>query len=284
MARELIDISNELKQNFVDHPTIQSFYSLTPGLTFDAQFSKVSLEGILFYCLSVSIWVLEKLFDDHKAWIENRATQLILGNTDWYKSIALDFQFGDALEKINDTYVYPVVNESLKIVKFASVKDQGNLVLMKVAGIDSSNLPVQLTTPQLTAFNAYIKKRKFAGVKILIVSREADLMKLYMHIYIDSLVLDSTGTLLSDGTTKPVEVAINNFIQTLPFNTDFNPNDLIDVLQTVQGVINPCFDSASAKFGLYDYVLIGDYYNPNAGYLKIDPAFPLSTTINYILS
>ncbi len=284
MARTIIEISNELKANFVINSTIQQFYSLTPGLTFDDQFSKVSLEGILFYCLSFSIWILEKLFDDHKIWIEARAKELILGNTAWYRKIALLFQYGDPLVFIDDVYIYETINESNKIVRLCSVTDEGSQMLMKVANLDSGANIIPLTSGQLASFSAYIKKMKFAGVKIIIVSREADLVKIYMHLFIDSLVLSADGTLLSDGITKPVEDTINNYIKNLPFNGKFNPNELVDYLQQTVGVIDPFFDSASAKFGTGSYAPIVNYYNPNAGYLAIDTDFPLSTTISYALA
>ena len=284
MAREISVISADLKQRFVDNSTIQTLYGLTPGMSFDDQFSKVSFEGILFYIISVSIWTLENLFDDHKTWIENRASEIVLGNTAWYKKTALNFQYGDSLIFIDDVYKYETINDQNKIVKFASVTDEGNYVLLKLATLDGSGEIIPLTTTQLTAFNTYIKKTKFAGVKVLCISREPDLLKISLHIYIDSLYLDASGKLLTDGTTSPIENTINSFIKNLPFNGKFSPSDLIDALQQTSGVINPVFDNASAKSGSLPYSPIIDYYTPNAGYLKIDPSFPLSSTITYILA
>jgi hypothetical protein len=286
MARTVIEIKDELTQNFVDNTTIQSQYGLTPGLSFNDQFSKVSFESIFFYIVAFSIWTLEKLFDEHKVWIENKAKEIKVANTDWYRNLALSFQFGDTIVFEDGIWKYPVINEANKIVKLASVTDEGNFVLIKVASLDSSGniIPLNNFNPSaLTSFNTYIKKMKVAGVKVLTVSRPADELKIYMHIYVDPLVLDATGKLLSDGTTNPIENTINSYIKNLPFNGKFSPTELVDYLQKTTGVINPIFDNASAKFGLQPYSDIVDYYNPNAGYLSIDPSFPLSTTITYIL-
>jgi hypothetical protein len=286
MARTIQEIKNELTQNFVDNSTIQNLYGLTAGVDFDTQFSKVSFEGIFFYIIALSIWTLEKLFDEHKLWIENKAKEIKVANTDWYRNLALNFQFGDTIVFEDGTWKYPTINEANKIVKLASVTDEGNYVLIKVASLDNAGNIIPLNNVHasaLTSFNNYIKKMKIAGVKVLSVSRPADELKLYMHIYVDPLVIDATGKLISDGVTKPIEETINNYIKNLPFNGKFNATELVDFLQKTTGVINPVFDNASAKFGTQAYAPIVDYYNPNAGYLEIDPSFPLSTTITYIL-
>ena len=55
---------------------------------------------------------------------------------------------------------------------------------------------------------------------------EADLLKVAYTIYYDPLVMNSDGELIADDTIKPVELAINNYIQNLPFNGILNLNKL----------------------------------------------------------
>lgn len=284
MARTLTEITTELKENFVNNSTIQSFYNLIPGQTFDQQFSKVSLEGIIFYVVAYSIWVLEKLMDDFKAWLVIREQELIIGNTAWYKKILLEFQDGDALVFDGKQYNYPTINEANKIVKLASVTTGGGNILMKVANIDSSDNIIQLTSPQMISLKSYMNKKQFAGVNIAIVSRPADKLKLFLHIYIDSLVMNPNGSLISNPSVFPAENTINNYIKKLPFDSRFNPNELIDYLQATDGILNPVFDSAEYQYGSRPYTPIVDYYNPNGGYFEIDSTYPLNTTITYILA
>jgi hypothetical protein len=244
--------------------------------------SKVAIWRTLFFTIAVSIWVLEKLFDEHVKWIENRAKELIVGTTAWYHTMALKFQYGDALVFANDKYEYATVNEVAKIVKLVSVNEVGGQVLIKVAKLDSSLLPIPLTTPELDAFKAYMQKVKVAGVKLVMVSRVADLLKINYVVYYDPLVLTSTGELISTPGVKPVEDTINNYIKSLPFDGVFTVTELTDKIQQTIGVKNPVFQSAFAKLGVNPYVSVGDYYKPNAGYLQVDSSFPLSGSITYI--
>ena len=108
-------------------------------------------------------------------------------------------------------------------------------------------------------------------------------MKIYYRVYVDPLVLDSNGALLTNNTIKPVELAIQDYCKGLNFNGVFSVTELTDLIQNAVGVINPVFENGASKYGLVAYDPIQDYFVPNAGYLKIDPAFPLSTTITYIL-
>ena len=45
---------------------VRDKYGFTSSDTFEGRFSKVSIEGLLFYVVAFGIWVLEKLFDTHK--------------------------------------------------------------------------------------------------------------------------------------------------------------------------------------------------------------------------
>ena len=127
-----------------------------------------------------------------------------------------------------------------------------------------------------------MNKVKFAGVNIACISRDPDLLKVYFHVYVDPLVINSSGQLISNTAIKPVEDAINDYCKGLPFNGIFSITELTDKIQSATGVINPVFDSGAAKYGTNPYIALGDFYNPNAGYLKVDPGFPLSATITYL--
>lgn len=259
-------------------PSIDSSQTLLNDLT---SASKVAVWRLLFFVTAVGIWSLEKLFDEHVIWIENRAKQLIVGTTKWYRTIALEFQYGDALELVNDVYQYPVINPLNKIVALASVNEVGGQVLVKVAK-SNAGVPEKLSIPEFDAFVAYMKKRKFAGVSLVSISRDPDLFKVQYKIYYDPLVLNSSGELISTPGVKPAEVAITNYLKDLPFDGKFLITDLTDKIQQAAGVLNPVYQTGSVKYGANPYVVVGDYYNPNAGYMKIDPAFPLSGSITYI--
>lgn len=277
------EIFTEITTNFINNPTIIQRYGLISGQNYDSQFSKASLETALFTVISYSIWVLEGLFGKHKDWINKRAKEIRTGNTAWYASKSLEYQHGDALVWDDDTgvYSYASVDADLQIVKYARAVDLGAYVLMKVAkdGVDG---PEKLDdTTELTPFRAYINRLKFAGVDVVVVSRDADDLKVYYNIFYDPLVLNSDGSMLSNPSVFPIEDAIVNYARNLDFDAMFGVTELTDQIQLVPGVISPIFISAAGKSGAQPYTPITSYYQSNSGYMAIDPAFPLNVTLTY---
>lgn len=283
MARDLTVIVQELRSNFVNNSVIQANYELTPGQTFEQQFSIVSFEALLTYIIGFSIWGLEKIFDDQRDWMYQKELELRPWNLFSLVKNAKKFQFGDDLVFMDDQYKYATENQANQLVKLASANEAGSLVILKIATLDGSGEPQQLDATSELAFQQYIKKMKPPGVKLLVVNRPADSLKIYFKIYINPLVMNLDGTLLSDPSVRPVDAVINNYCKSLNFDGIFNVTELTDKIQQALGVANPVFQNAEAKYGLLPYSPIVDYYNPNAGYLRIDPAFPLETTITYLL-
>jgi hypothetical protein len=288
MARTINEILDEMlleKQTMATlnglQPNIDNTQTLLADLT---SASKVAVWRLMFFVMAVGIWMHEKRFDDHVVWINARALELIVGTPQWYFKKALEFQYGDALVLVNGQYQYAAVNEVAKIVKLVSVNEIGGQLFLKVAKLDVAGEPEPLTTLELDGFIAYMQKIKFAGVIITCVSRVPDLLRIQYRVYVDPLLINANGELISNTAIKPIEVAINNYCKGLPFNGVFSITELTDQIQNVAGVINPVYENASAQYGVNPFVSLGDYYNPNAGYLRVDPAFPLLTSITYILA
>ena len=285
MARQISEIYNELvleKQNFTQlnalQPNIDSSQTLLNDLNTS---SKVAVWRLIFFVVAVGIWSLENIFDIHKTWIENRAKEIIPGNIPWYAKQAKDFQNGDTLVYLDNVYKYATINEANKIIKLVAVSEGGGKILIKVAKL-ISNLPEQLTTPELEAFAYYVNKIKFAGITVLVVSRPADLLKISYRIYYDPLLLNSNGEFISNNSIKPVEDVINEFIKNIPFDGIFSFTTLTDKIKAISGVINPIYELGEVKFGAFPYQILSDNYIPNGGYLKIDEVFPLENTIQYL--
>lgn len=284
MARSIAEIYNQMvteKQNFSQlnalQPNIDESQTLLNDLTTT---SKVAVWRLIFFVVAVGIWSLENIYDLHKEWIENRAKEITPGNTFWYAKKSKEYQDGDTLEWINDNYQYSNINQTLQIIKLVSVSEGGGKVLIKVAKMNGTQ-PEPLDTDELLRFIEYMKKVKFAGINVLIVSRSADLLKISYKIYYDPLIMKSDGSLISDN-SFPVEDTINNFIKNLPFDGVFSITSLTDEIQKCKGVINPVFISGQTQQGIEPYNNLNDYYSPNAGYLKIDDNYPLNSTLTYI--
>jgi len=243
--------------------------------------SKVAIWRLMFFVLAVAIFLHEKIFDLHEADVLAQAKVLIPGTTRHLRQLALDFQFGDTLQFIDEIFQYPIIDTTKQIVKRAAVIEVGGQVLLKVTKL-TSGVPDKLDSGELTAFQGYIAQVKTAGIQIVIITADADLLKIAYDIHYNPQLLKSTGESIGTPGTFPVEVAIDSFIQNLPFNGILNLTQLTDAIQLAEGVTDPVITLAEAKIPGGTFATIVKEYIPNAGHLKIDPAFPLSTQLTYI--
>lgn len=285
MARSISEIYNEMVS---EKETMTELTSLLPE-TDNAETlledvnsgSKVAKWRLFFWIHAVSIWVHEKLFDTHKAEIEARANELITAVPLWYRDQCFLFQYGHSLAWDGTRYGYETDDPESKIIKRAAVIEAGGQVRIKVAKL-VSELPAALSAGELAAFELYINQIKVAGTNVAVISRDADLLKIEYDVYYNELVMTGDGELIDEPGVKPVEDAINSYIQSLPFNGVLSLTKLTDAVQEAQGVVDPILTSAAAKYGALPYSTIERIYVADAGHMKIDPAFPLETQINYI--
>lgn len=286
MARTLTEIYDAL---IVEKETLEVLSGLAPNPDDSQTFlqdlsstSKVAIWRLFLWVVAVGLWTTETLFDRHKAEIVALKFTLHVSTAQWWQERALEFQLGYTLTWNGSQFVYSSIDEVAKIIKRAAVVHSPGIVRIKVAKLDGGGLPVPLSGPETVAFTAYAQLIAPAGINTLIISANADLLKVYFTVYYDPLVLDSSGELLSTPGTKPAEDAINNYIRNLPFNGVLNLTALTDAVQSATGVVDPILTSASAKYGLTAYVDIDANYTSYAGHFSIDPLFPLSTTITYV--
>lgn len=259
-------------------PNIDTAQTLLSDLT---SASKVAIWRLIFFTIAVGIWTHEKIFDLHKQEIETRANELITGTLRWYRDTALKFQYGDILVWNAQflRFEYPTGSTGAKIIARASAIETAganNQVRIKVAKLNSSNILEPLSPSEETAFTTYMNRIKFAGTNLSVTNIQPDQLKLEINIFYDPLILTSTGELILTPGTFPVIDAVNNYIANLPFDGVFNINAFIDAMQKADGVIDPVLNSCQAHTGGNAYAPTGQNYISNAGYLEIDPAFPLT--------
>ncbi len=116
----------------------------------------------------------------------------------------------------------------------------------------------------------YAEKIKYAGTRLIVVSRIPDDFKAEYTIYYNPLVLDAYGARLDGTENEPTQKAAKTFLRNLEFNGELILTKLTDYLQTVEGIEEPVLNSASAKYGLFGYSPINEYYIADAGYMKLD--------------
>ena len=284
MARELTEIYNELvaeKNTFTTlnglQPAIDDSQTLLNDLSTT---SKVAIWRLVFFVVAVGIWTHENIFDLHKAEIEALAAEFIGGTVEWFQFECLKFQLGDTLQFINQKFSYPIIDETKQIDDRCAIDEVAGQLRIKVAKLDPT-LPVPLSTPELNAFKAYVDEIKFAGVNVFVTSGIADQVRLTMKVVYNPLALSATGEDIDNPGVFPVEDAITAHVSNLPFNGVLNLTSLTDSVQAVGGVVDPILLTIDAKFGALPYAAVVENYKADAGYLEIDPAFPLNTSITY---
>jgi hypothetical protein len=279
MARSITTIKQELTFAFMAKTVLQEAYGFADGAVFENEFSKVSIESILFDIFAFGVFMLESIFDNHKKEIDTAIYEQKSGTPRWYRNMSLAFQYGfDLLEdsdKFENTGFTTDQIEDSKIIKYCSVKEsiESNRLTIKVAGELGENLkPLDLT--QIASFTEYLAEIKYAGVKINVVNNPADKLLLNMAIYRDVLVIDDNGNSIING-GKPVEKAIREYMKALPFDGELVLNDLIQKLRAVDGVNNAhiinatssAYNSATSEF--LDFAPINVKTIPVAGYFEI---------------
>jgi hypothetical protein len=269
---------------FIASPHIREAYSLTDGLTFEQQFSPVSIESILFGNVATAMDVLQDMFDRFRSEITAEIDDLMPGTAKWYAHMAKRFQFGRDLVPDTDYYDNTGLTdeqiEAERIVGYAAAiesKASSILYLKVAAGNDAGRRP--LSTAELAAFKAYINAVGFAGVYVSTVNAPADDIRLTIDVWYDPLVLDGAGKRLDGKGDTPVQDAIRRFLANLPFNGVYTNQSLTDAMQQTQGVIVAEIRAAWSRTGNYiNYTPIDAMVTAYSGYFVLQDS---NLTLNF---
>ena len=226
--------------------------------------SSVAVWRLFIWIFSFFSKTIKELFESFKLYIENVFASNQVGTLLWWINQIKAFQYGDELEFIDDVFKYAVIDESKHFVKQAALESEEKTILFKVAKEDGGSL-VPLTETEQAALTAYINKKKFPGTFFVIVSEQADNLKLNYKIFYNA------EKLKADIETA-VTNAVNDYINNIIFNGRFSHTELTDKLQEIDGIINPVYKIGYGKpyaTSEADYVLIEDYYSAAAGYFQL---------------
>ncbi|MDZ4147881.1 MAG: nucleotidyltransferase [Flavobacteriaceae bacterium] len=223
-----------------------------PALTALTSTSKVAVWRIWTFITATVIWTLEKLFDIHKAEVQELIANLRPGTPLWYRNKALDFQYGFALLPDSDLFDNTAATQeqidASKIIKFSAVTEAEteSRVIIKIATEEGGKL-APIAIDRQAVFEAYIAEIKYAGVAVTVINFLPDILKLQIRIFRDPLLIDENGTdRLSGG--KPVEAALLEYMRELPFNGELVIQDLANKLEAVSGVEIVQVDSIESKW------------------------------------
>lgn len=232
-------------------------------------FSKASIENILLYIVAYCAFVLEVLFDNVKAEIEDEISTKVPGSLQWYvkmlKGFMLDFDFDENTgEFITEGRTEAEINAAYVVKHAVALDDNANSVLLlKVAGENGGKLQ-PLKEDVAEKLKAYISRIKYAGVKIKLINQEGDTFNCTVKIWYDPLQ--------SAATVKSACIkAIESYIKNLPFNGEYSNMALIDNLQTVPGVKVADFRNATYTENTVNRTTksIDGKIRPYAGYFNI---------------
>ncbi len=228
---------------------------------------------------AAAMFTVETLFDLFRAEMDMLLETKKPGTLLWYQAMCKSFQFGDALSWNNMTYAYATIDETKKIVKQCSVTEGYNGLVVKVAAEAGGEL-VQLTTEQEEAFASYVATRKYAGTKVVIVNSAANKLWIEAEVFYNALVILPDGSRISDS-SRPVEVAINNYLRNLPFNGRLKRSAIIEAMLAVEGVLDVNVSKLAHKYGANAYEDIDVSHVPESGYYKVDTDHTLVNCIDY---
>jgi hypothetical protein len=282
MARTVAEIKKQMTDAFMADAAIREKYGLREGDTWSGSFSSVSLESIMFFIVAACCHVLEVVFEKYVKVVDDKVSMAVVASVPWYYKMAKAFQYGDSLVLNEDTqqYGYAAIDEGKQVVKYAAVRDRGTSVQILVSG-EKDGKPVALSNSVLTVFKEYMNRVKVAGVVLSIRSKNADKMVIMAKVYVDSLVINSDGTLISDG-SKPVEEAINAYLANIVYGGTFNKTKLTNAILGVEGVSDVEIGECSyMEDGGTEYTVIkGNNYTALGGCFVSEG---LSNSLSYVV-
>lgn len=284
MARTIKQIKKSMTDQFMADPVLREKYGLAANDTFDGSFSAVSFESILFGIVAAAIYTLEAIFDAFRREIDTKIADSVVASIPWYHKICLEYQHGDnlVLNEATSEYVYELIDDSKKLVKFAACRDRGGGVYILVAKEGADGYPEALSNDVLTAFREYVNRRKPAGVITDVYSYNPDDITLSIRVQYNPILLNSDGSLITDPSVFPVEDAVNNYLASILYGGTFNRNKLIDAVQSVEGVQDLILGEVSAKASAAQSysVVEGNNYTSVGGSFR---SANLRNTISYVL-
>jgi hypothetical protein len=249
MARKVLEIKTTIGDAYIAQDSVQNRYEFTPedvALGFDALFSKVSVESMLFYAFACCIYAFEVIMDVFRTEIQRVVDASYIANSSWWHAQCMAFQKGFALilDPVTFIYSYSIIDVSAQIIKRCAVREtlqeNGSCKVKLLLATETNGIISALSDSDKDLFAIYANQIKPAGVLLQVISGAGDVVDLSLTVNYNPLLMNSSGELIIDS-TKPVELAITNFIgnlNTTSFGGKLNVTKLIDAIQSAAAVID----------------------------------------------
>lgn len=272
MARDIKTIKKQMTDSFIADDTVIQRYGLDTSKNFEQQFSVVSLESIIFYIVSYAIWIIESLFDVHVDLVNNELLNKMPHTAHWYRDKVLRFQYPNR-DLIPDTDRYDNTGltadeiADLEVVKYCAVSDDLNELRIKTAK-GSAGAREPLNDDEVQGLEYYLSEVRDAGVKTVIVNRQADRFFANIEVFYNPLLLNPAD--------EPVETAIKEYVSNLDFNGALTTTKLVDEIQSIEGIELVNIIRALVKRADYDEEPLGVQKIAESGYWIIQDAEDLN--------
>jgi hypothetical protein len=203
--------------------------------------SKRAIYRLWAFIVAVAIALHEQLIDLFKTEVEALVAQAAPGTPSWLQAQVFKFQYSSTspqvVQLINLAPVYPVVDESLRIITRCSVTtDVANNVTVKVA---KGEPPTALASLELDALTSYIGVIGVAGISYNVVSLAADRLYVSAQVYYSGL--------FSSVIKANVIAAIDAYLASIPFNGQIKISELETAILNVDGVDDVILQDVRAR-------------------------------------
>jgi len=282
MARTINEIQQQVTEVMVSELA-------AAGVIIDpATWSKTNIFRLLSYVFAFVSNFLETLFDLHKTDVSAAISEMKPHTERWYANMAKLYQHGFALlpdsDKFDNTGKTDDEIAASLVVKYSAVVKQidtyGHITLRIKSATDTGEDLGSLSEEQLNGVREYFSRVGDAGVALSIDSLPPDSLKMKWTVYYDPLILNAQGNRLDGSADNIIANSIKAYLKELPFNGTFVLQYVTDAVQAVDGVVICQIDSASSKYGDFDFSGIDTKIVPDSGYLRFTEDADLQ--INYV--
>ena len=282
MARTIETIKQEITDAFLANEHVRQLYDLSETDTFDATFSKASIESLLFHAVATGIRSVEVMMEQHAQHVETLALNTIPATIPWYHDRCLAFRKGYPIVFDTDRLIYDYNPEAkadskAAVVQYAAVRDKGYSVDILVA-TDKDGAPEPLDEETLALFSAYIGQIKPVGIIVAVTSPQPDSVSITAMISLDPLMYRTDGTLIAAPDTHPVEDAIRAYLRSIRYGGELRLTALTDAIQAVPGVRDVRIENVEVTTNETTQTVSGFGLQAKGGYF-INP----QNTIQYVV-
>ncbi len=258
--------------------------------------SQVAEHRIWLRTYTAFTFMLETLWDFFIIDVLGIVRAARFGTRPWWVEKAKAFQYGYALTTVANFPEYLDTTSagavaSRIVTRAACISGGGGNLTIKVAKEPVPNEPVALSAAELLALTAYCEQLVLPGVNASVQSLNADRLRLPGAVVrFDPLVMAADGTLISDPSVRPVDVAINAYLRAIPFNGTFSLTAMVDAVQAAVGVVDFTLPGnalgSTAEYGTGAPLVFATFTNNHptvAGYMReaVSPD-SFADTITYV--